>query len=113
MYQNQHIKQAHCTCAGTHTRACIPHPRTHTHLIHAKKHSITFSQRVNGPVFPRMMGGVVFLFFFKPVTLIPSSLLKHVFTDAWSASRAALTSTSSADKEWKTNFADSLNADEL
>lgn len=71
MYQNQHIKQAHCICVGvnTHTHAHTqspPHPNTHTgyppntrthtrvHLKHATIDLIRFG-KLNGTVFPRNM----------------------------------------------------------
>lgn len=48
----------------------------------------------------------------KLVTLIPASLLKHIFIDTNGIlSRPHIDS--AADKEWKTNFADLLNADEF
>lgn len=61
------------TCKNTPTRNFHP-PHTHVRLKHATKDLITFSKLWMAQCFPELC-------LLKPVTLIPTSLLKHTFID--------------------------------
>lgn len=78
MYQNHHIKQARCTCVGTHTKTCMhTHERMHTltcKQTHTHTHKVPADQRTHITVFvPEWR-------LFR-VTLVPKSLSKHTFMD--------------------------------
>lgn len=80
MYQNHHIKQARCTCAGTHTHTNT-HARIHIcMLIHTNRH-IRQCLLIKEHTSQYLSQSDFFFFVFKPVTLAPKPLSKHTFMD--------------------------------
>lgn len=79
MYQNHHIKQSRCTCAGTHT-----HTNTHAYTYACSYiqtdtySSACWSKNTHHSICPRVTSS---FFFFKRVTLAPKPLSKHTFMD--------------------------------